>query len=101
VSAAGHAGRIDAFNRTFGLMRGFIVAMFAIGITFLVVDRHRLWGFAIFASALGVLALIRLFLFGRDYGRELFVQYLELPAPPAQPQPQQPAPQPPAFGLPP
>jgi hypothetical protein len=98
VSAAGRAARVDAFNRTFGLMRGFVVALFAVGITFLVVDCRRLYGYAILAFILGLLALLRLYLFGRDYGRELFVQYVELPAqqqnPQQQNQPQQHQPNP-------
>jgi hypothetical protein len=77
VSSAGRSARVDAFNRTYGLMWGFTVALIILAATFFVVDPARQW-LAIVALVLAVLALVRSFLFGWDYGRELFVQFLAL-----------------------
>lgn len=78
VAQAKRVTRIDAFNRTYGLMRGFAVALLALTVVFLV-DPERRW-LAVAALVLALLAVLRFFLFGRDYARELFVQYLTLPA---------------------
>jgi len=77
VSAAQHATRIDAFNRTYGLMRGIAVAFLILTVVYWIVDPGRAWlgaGALIFAG----LAMLRFYLFGKDYARELFVQFLAL-----------------------
>jgi hypothetical protein len=78
VSQAGQAARVDAFNRTYGLMRGFAVALIVLAVTFFVVDPALRW-LAISAVVLAAFAVVRSFLFGRDYGRELFAEFLALP----------------------
>jgi hypothetical protein len=75
VYQAERAARINAFNRTYGLMRGFVVTLLALAIIFLAVDPGRRW-LALAAAVLALLALLRFYLFGKDYARELFVQYL-------------------------
>jgi len=77
VNAAKLADRVDAFNRTYGLMRGFVIALVILAIVFFTVDA-RLW-LGLGAVALAILSLIRFYLFGRAYGRELFVQFLGSP----------------------
>jgi hypothetical protein len=77
VNAAKLAERVDAFNRTYGLMRGFAIALVILAIIFFAVDARLQLGFG--AVALAILAFMRFYLFGRAYGRELFVQFLGLP----------------------
>ncbi len=60
-------------------MRGFAVALLALAFVFLIFDPEQRW-LATAAAVLVLLALRRFYLFGRDYARELFVQYLNLPA---------------------
>jgi hypothetical protein len=79
INAAKLADRLDAFNRTYGLMRGFAIALIVLAIVFFTFDNARQYlGFG--ALALAILALIRFYLFGKIYGRELFAQFLILPA---------------------
>jgi|ERR1051326_607691 hypothetical protein len=78
LSAAQRASRIDAFNRTYGLMRGIAVAFLILVVVYLVVDAAR-WWLAVLALILAGLALLRFYLFGKDYARELFAQFLALP----------------------
>jgi hypothetical protein len=77
ISKAGHASRIDAFNRTYGLMRGFTIALVALGIVFLIFDPDQRW----LAGVAFVLAALAFFLFFQSaisYARELFAQFLIL-----------------------
>ena len=59
-------------------MRGVAVALVVLMVIFFVVDPERRW-LALAALMLAGLALFRFSLFGRDYGRELFVQFLVSP----------------------
>jgi hypothetical protein len=93
VLEAKRSARIDAFNRTLGMMNGVTIALAAIALLcWIKAARHAaLWPpaisgpLALFPAA-GALALIlagftlyRFYSFGVLYGRELFVQFLELP----------------------
>jgi hypothetical protein len=85
VSAAQRSARIDAFNRSYGMMIGLTVALLVLGILCCTYhlfdlswpDRARYVG--ALALALAALTLYRAYLFGKSYGRELMVQFLELP----------------------
>lgn len=85
VSVAGRSFRIDAFNRSYGMMLGLTVALLALAAlcwTHPWLDlswpaRSKYIGGL--ALALAALTLYRAYLFGVSYGRELFVQFLELP----------------------
>lgn len=84
VSKAKRGARVDSFNRTYGLLVGITVALIA--------DALLLWAThasvfgieapwpALIAGVAALLALLRAYHFGRLYGRELFVQFLSVPA---------------------
>jgi hypothetical protein len=76
VSQAGHAARIDAFNRTYGLMRGFTIAALVLGVIFLIFGEPK-W-FAAAAFVFAALAFFQFFLSAISYARELFAQFLIL-----------------------
>lgn len=78
LSKAQCTQRIDAFNRTYGLMRGITAGLLVLAIIFYMADPgdFKRIGVAIF---LAILALYRMFRFGRNYGRELLVEYVDLP----------------------
>jgi hypothetical protein len=84
VFRGGGGARVDAFNRTYGLMIGVTVALLVLGVVQLFGlfwyggTKHQMLYCALtFASAL--LTLIRAYCFGVHYGRELFAQFLQLP----------------------
>lgn len=78
VSAEGRNGRIDAFNRNYGLLRGIAAALLVTLVWFLATRGIELrWTLMTFA--LLVLALYRMYHFGVLYAREVFVQYLTIP----------------------
>lgn len=84
VSQAGHADRIDVFNRTLGMMNGVTIAFLAIGSLF-AAKSCRAGVFLSETTLLSALAFIaaaftlhRFYAFGTYYGRELFVQFLEV-----------------------
>jgi hypothetical protein len=79
VSAANRAARIDAFNRTYGLMRGVAVAFLILTVVYWIAEPGR-WWLGAGALILAGLSALRFYYFGQDYARELFVQYLALPA---------------------
>lgn len=85
VSAAGRSSRIDTFNRSYGMMLGLTVALLVLAA---LCWTHHLLGLSWpsrattigwLAVALAALTLYRAYLFALSYGRELFVQFLELP----------------------
>jgi hypothetical protein len=79
VSRAQRTARIEVFNRTYGLMRGIAVALAILGVVYWIVDeRHALAGIPILV--LSAFAGFRFYLFAKNYARELFVEYLALPA---------------------
>lgn len=84
VRQAGQSGRIDAFNRTLGMMNGLTVALVLIALAFGIkaLCSAPAWQhpalFAAVALVLAALTLYRFYIFGKLYGRELFVQFLAL-----------------------
>ncbi len=87
VRAAGRNYRIDAFNRTYGFCRNFSAAALVL---LLIVLFYRELPFR-FERVVGVLAIafiiavVRAYVFGKTYGRELFVTYIDLMDTPAAP----------------
>lgn len=84
VSQAGRAGRIDVFNRTLGMMNGVTIAFGLVGVLF-AIKSYRAGAFQSQTTLLSALAFIaaaftlrRFYAFGTYYGRELFVQFLEV-----------------------
>jgi len=77
VAAAGMSGRIDAFNRTYGLLRGIAAALIVVFIWFAATHQAPQYLYA--TGALIAMALYRMIRFARTYARELFVQYLAIP----------------------
>ena len=84
ISGADRAKRVDAFNRTYGLMRGITAALIGATIWFLV-TRWSQWAWPATTAALAVLALFRMVQFAILYARELFVQYVNCQPEVAQP----------------
>lgn len=85
VSGAQRSFRIDAFNRSYGMMIGLTVALFVLGIF---CWAQCLFGLPLTSKAeyagalaltLSILTLGRAYVFAKSYGRELFVEFLELP----------------------
>jgi ABC-type multidrug transport system fused ATPase/permease subunit len=81
VSGLGRSARIDAFNRTFGMMNGITIAFLVLAVIFLIEAAlsGKPWFllFAVLAVAFAAVTLNRFFQFGKYYGRELFVQFLD------------------------
>ncbi len=70
--------RIDIFNGIYGLCRG-IAAAFLLLLGVSVIVQWQAWRIEIILAMLTVLTLYRMHCFGVHYGRELFIQYLQLP----------------------
>lgn len=87
VAAAKKSGRVDAFNRTYGMMLG-LTAVFAFGAAVLarryfgIGDSRTLYE-AIGLLVLAGLTLARAYAFGKLYARELYVSYLDATEPAA------------------
>lgn len=82
---AGRSTRIGSFACTHGMMIGFVVALAAIACLF-AVKAYRAGTvfsqpglFGAIAIVLMILSLCRYFSFGVSYGRELFIEFIELP----------------------
>jgi hypothetical protein len=77
VKNRGSVQRIDAFNRTYGFMRG-------IGVAFMVLSAIAVWQdpsswmWAIIGIAVAMLAFYRMVRFGERYGRELLVEFIQV-----------------------
>lgn len=80
VRAKGDTARIDAFNRTYGLMRAMTAALVLLAATTLIVSWPD-WEAAAFVALAALLAGYRMIRFGKHYGRELVVMYLRAAAP--------------------
>lgn len=78
VSAAGRATRVDIFNGNYGLCRG-IAAGFLLLLAWSAFVNWRAWQIEAVLAILISLAIYRMHRFGVRYGRELFLQYLQLP----------------------
>lgn len=83
IAAAGRSSRVDIFNGNYGLCRG-IAAGLLVLLAWSAISDWRAWRIETALAVLIVLALYRMHRFGVRYGRELCVQYLQLPgaAPP-------------------
>ncbi len=77
VAAANRSARVDIFNGNYGLCRGIAAALLLLlaGST---VVHWREWKIEVVLALLMTLAVYRMHRFGVRYGRELFVQYLQL-----------------------
>ncbi len=84
IAAAKATARIEAFNRTYGLLRG-LSAGFLVAAGLTVIARPDRWLPALLLVAAAVLAVIRMQRFSVHYTRELIVEYLRLAPPSAAP----------------
>lgn len=78
VAAAGRAQRIDTFNGNYGMFRGIASAFVFAAVLNLFVHWPRGWPTSLALTASSALAVVRMHRFGVHYGRELFVQFLQL-----------------------
>ena len=76
VSKAGNTARIDAFNGTYGMLRGVAVATFVSAIVMIFVRGFCEWQLILVLIFAGILSLIRMARFGRYYAREVFLEYI-------------------------
>lgn len=81
IEKAGRTNRIDSFNRTYGLLRGIASAFLVLGIVIPIRDADNLEAAAWVLGAGFVPAIIRMFRFARNYGRELLIEYVSLKDP--------------------
>ncbi len=79
VQGAGRAQRIDIFNGNYGMLRGLATGLL-IGLVALPASHLKSWPMALALSAALVLSVMRMHRFGTHYARELFIQFLTLPA---------------------
>lgn len=79
IASAGRANRVEIFNGNYGLNRGLAAALFAVALATIIFQPWRT-EIAVVAFLAGCLALYRMHRFARHYARELFVQFLQLPA---------------------
>lgn len=77
IKAANAADRIDAFNRTYGLLRGVATSLIIVGIVGFVFDLVA-WRWLVLLTIAAAVAIYRMCVFGIHYSRELFVTYLSL-----------------------
>ncbi len=87
VAAAGRSTRADAFNRTYGLLRGLTAAFVLLAVVAAVHTNSPIevgngmkvcsLYISLFLLACGVGAFYRMTHFGLTYARELFVQFLQ------------------------
>jgi hypothetical protein len=81
VNAAGRATRVDTFNGNYGLFRG-LAAAFLFSALLVVATLTFKWVTVVVLMACALLATTRMRRFGVHYARELFVEFLRLPAAP-------------------
>lgn len=79
VAGAGRTARIDVFNGNYGLNRG-IGAGLLVVLVIVLINWPVDWMFAGGVTAAFALAIYRMHRFARHYAREVFVQFLQLPA---------------------
>lgn len=75
MQRAGRVERVDAFNRTYGLLRGVSAAFLTLAPLVLLWASAE-WRIALLLLAAAVICAYRMHRFGRWYARELFVEYL-------------------------
>jgi ABC-type transport system involved in cytochrome bd biosynthesis fused ATPase/permease subunit len=79
VANAGRSTRVDTFNGNYGLFRG-LVAAFLLSDVIVVATLTFEWATVLILLACALLAVTRMRRFGVHYARELFVQFLRIPA---------------------
>lgn len=82
VRNAGKSFRVDAFNRTYGLMVGITIAMAVIAVIGLIASPAagpRALLVAVLAALIACFTAYRAYVFGKLYARELFVNFIDLP----------------------
>jgi hypothetical protein len=77
ISAHSRSGRIDMFNGNYGLNRGIAAAFLIMALLNVI---HN-WIIALLLFIVSLLALYRMYRFGKYYARELFIEFLQLPIP--------------------
>jgi len=75
---AGRTGRIDAFNRNYGLLRGIASSFILIALLIVIKDFHDYMVSIIILIFGAIPSLYRMYRFGRNYGRELLIEYINL-----------------------
>ena len=81
VQGAGRANRVDVFNGNYGLFRGVAAALVVVvGLELIAHRTQNRIALVIGLVTIG-LALYRMHRFGRHYGQEVFMQFLQLPLP--------------------
>lgn len=80
VAAQSRNNRVDTFNGNYGLNRGIASALLIGLIILLFVHGLIYWQFVLLLLVSAGVALYRMYRFGVRYARELFVQFLQLPA---------------------
>lgn len=75
VQAKGKTDRLEAFNRSYGLLRGISAALIIAGVLVVVVDRNN-WVVSLMLVGAAAIATYRMTRFGQHYAREIFVEYL-------------------------
>lgn len=75
VQNNGDTDNIDRFNAAYGLNRGMATALLMAAILVLFVDIKE-WNIALLCVFVAVVFIYRMQRFGKNYARELFVQYL-------------------------
>jgi hypothetical protein len=79
VANAGRSARVDTFNGNYGLFRG-LTAAFLFSDVMVVATLTFTWTTVVILLACALLAITRMRRFGVHYARELFVQFLRVPA---------------------
>jgi len=80
VQAAGRSGRVEKFNANYGLNRGIAASLAVITLVALLMHGLCAWRLLLLPAVATGVAMYRMHRCGRHYARELFVQFLELPA---------------------
>lgn len=77
VKSAKAAGRVDAFNRNYGMLRGIAAAMIVSSV--IIAQKKGIdWDLVAVSVFTVLVALFRMYVFGKHYARELFVSFLSL-----------------------
>lgn len=79
VAAAKQSSRVDTFNGNYGLHRGLLAAAVVLLLASIPATAATM-NSTVTLCIIGAVAATRMHLFGKHYGRELFVQFLQLPA---------------------
>lgn len=78
IEKAGRTNRIDSFNKSYGLLRG-IASSFLVLATAILIHLPENWKVSLWMFGLGFIpAVLRMFRFGKLYGRELIIEYIKI-----------------------